>query len=375
MLYIFIGLYLVLPLLVLLASRHLKIIRTLGAVVWCYILGILLGNLIPLEALGKAARHSSEVSVLLAIPMLLFSTNLPALTKLARQTIISFALVLLSVIVVSFSSFFIFKDQVDEASKLAGMLVGVFTGGTPNMVAIGLALKVKEEAFILLNAADLVLGGLFLLFLMTFGRRLFARLLPPFHQEEGQLDMQMTPWMNLETKYKFLTVAVSVLSSAAIVGASVGASLWLFKSIEVPFVVLGLTALGIAPSFWKKWREMPGSYETGQYLLLVFCISIGSLANVRELFSASATYFIFLGTILIGSFVLHLILCKLFKINRDTAMITSVAAIYGPPFVAPFATMLENKQLLVAGISCGLLGYALGNYLGIGLYYLISIIT
>ena len=35
--------------------------------------------------------------------------------------------------------------------------------------------------------------------------------------------------------------------------------------------------------------------------------------------------------------VVHLLLCKLFKIDGGTALITNVAGIYGPPFIAPVA--------------------------------------
>jgi uncharacterized membrane protein len=372
MLYFFVALFLFLPILVLECSRRFKLMQVVGPVVWCYLLGITLGNLIPGASLKAAARSTSEISVLLAIPMLLFSANLSLLLKLARQILLSFSLVLVSVLIISFSAFMVFQNHVEEASKIAGMLVGVFTGGTPNMVAIGLALKVKEEAFILLNAADLVLGGLFLLFLMTGGRRIFQALLPPFSGNQDESVSSPLHWSELGIRYKFRMAGLMLLASGLIVGLAVGSSQLLFKALEVPYIVLVITALGIALSFWPRWRDLPGSYETGQYLLLVFCISIGSLANIKELFASSGIYFGFVGFVLAGSFLLHLLLCRLFQIDRDTALITSVAAIYGPPFVGPFATMLNNRQLLVAGISCGLLGYALGNYLGIGLYYLLT---
>jgi len=70
--------------------------------------------------------------------------------------------------------------------------------------------------------------------------------------------------------------------------------------------------------------------------------------------------------------VLHLLLARLFRIDRDTVMITSTAALYGPVFVAQVATVIGNKKLVLAGIALGLLGYAIGNYLGLSLAYVLK---
>jgi uncharacterized membrane protein len=72
-----------------------------------------------------------------------------------------------------------------------------------------------------------------------------------------------------------------------------------------------------------------------------------------------------------SSIGLHLILSKLFGIDRDTFLISSTAAIYGPPFVTQIATVIKNKYLMMPGILAGLLGYALGNYIGLAVYYLL----
>lgn len=52
-------------------------------------------------------------------------------------------------------------------------------------------------------------------------------------------------------------------------------------------------------------------------------------------------------------------------------MVSSVALINSPPFVPMVAGVLGNKNVVITGIAVGLLGYALGNYLGIGLWWLL----
>jgi uncharacterized membrane protein len=65
-----------------------------------------------------------------------------------------------------------------------------------------------------------------------------------------------------------------------------------------------------------------------------------------------------------GSLLIHLLLSKLFKIDADTALITSVALVCSPPFVPLAAASMKNRQILISGISIGIIGYAVGNYLG-----------
>jgi len=45
-------------------------------------------------------------------------------------------------------------------------------------------------------------------------------------------------------------------------------------------------------------------------------------------------------------------------------MITSTALICSPPFVPVVSGALNNREILVPGITIGIIGYAVGNYLG-----------
>ena len=72
---------------------------------------------------------------------------------------------------------------IDESWKVCGMLVGVYTGGTPNLAAISTALNVSANTFILTHTYDLVTGSICLVFLMTAAQRLFNRFLPSFEKK------------------------------------------------------------------------------------------------------------------------------------------------------------------------------------------------
>ena len=48
-------------------------------------------------------------------------------------------------------------------------------------------------------------------------------------------------------------------------------------------------------------------------------------------------------------------------------MVTSVAAVGSPPFVPMMARALNNPGAILPGMTTGVIGYALGSYLGISL--------
>ena len=72
-----------------------------------------------------------------------------------------------------------------------------------------------------------------------------------------------------------------------------------------------------------------------------------------------------------GSLLLHCLLCRALRSDSDTFMVTSVAAVCSPPFVPMMARALGNPSTILSGMTTGIIGYALGNYLGIGLALLL----
>lgn len=76
--------------------------------------------------------------------------------------------------------------------------------------------------------------------------------------------------------------------------------------------------------------------------------------------------------VIFGSLVLQLLFARLIHLDSDSTMVTSVALINSPPFVPLAAALLNNKDVIVLGITVGLLGYMFGNYLGLGFFFLFA---
>lgn len=356
----------VVPALAMWAAERVKLFKILGPVVLCYAAGIIAANIPGVQVDQKVAMSLNEGSVALAIPLLLFSTELKKWLSLGWKLLLSFALACVSAVVAAGGVAWLFRHQTDEWWKVAGMLVGVYVGGTANMSAVGLALETKTETFVLLSAADVVAGGAWLLVLLTVAQRALGKVLKPFTLEaHHELVEHPSESLSVWTKKHIPSMVTGFALAMAMVLVSVGLSLGIKGKMDVMVVLLTLTALGILASLLPQVRALKGPYELGEYILLVFCVAVGSLADVRQVAGGSTVLFAFVVAVMMTAIVLHMFLCWVFRIDVDTALISSTATIYGPAFIGPVAASLKNRALVGPGLTMGLAGIALGTWLGI----------
>jgi uncharacterized membrane protein len=264
----------------------------------------------------------------------------------------------------------VFKNEIAESWKVAGMMAGFFTGGAPNMNAIGIGLQAEESLIIYLNAADIICGGLLLIFLTSVAHQFLGFFLPDFQEVENS-DSNFQKEKNIPKENIILNNKIDAFKAIglaiAVLVASVGLTFLITGKIEsASLIILSLTTLSVLASFSKTIRHLKGSFEIGDYLLYIFSIAIGLMANFRDILAESSSILLMMFCVMYGTFLLHLLLAYFFKIDRDTALVTAVASIYGPAFVGQVASVIGNRQLLFSGMATGLVGYAVGNFLGIG---------
>lgn len=374
-----------LPRLIMLASSKSTLLNTLGPVFLCYFTGILLS--FPLKSWGAdmtLAADSSSILVLIGMPLILFSADLPALKKLARPMFISFMMCTVAVIIVAFAAFFLFKGSVSDPQNISGMLVGTYTGGTPNMIAIGHGLGASTEQILLLQTSDMIGGGIYFFLLLSIFPRLMKKILPEYNftgssnmEEASQYAEAFSGKKQSVKPLKAFLVRVGLVSiSVVCVAVALGICLLLPSKFGntglaklgeyTALIMLIVTTSGILLSFVKKIRTAPGSYSSGQYFLLMFSVAMGLCFDISAI-SGTLLMFCMLLIIQFGTVLVHIILTKLGKIDYHTMIITSTAGVFGPAFIIPVAKALKNDEIILPGILCGILGYAIGNYLGIGI--------
>jgi uncharacterized membrane protein len=154
---------------------------------------------------------------------------------------------------------------------------------------------------------------------------------------------------------------------------SFGISLLLPEVSQMVVVILTITTLGILASLINWINRIEKTFQLGMYFILVFSFAVASMADLKVIFSIGFLgLFAYISYAYFGSLILHLLLSKIFRVNADDFLITTTALVFSPPFVPVVAGALKNKDLIITGITVGIIGYVIGNYLGVGLGYFLK---
>ena len=380
--------YFTFPSLIIYLCRKSSVMNKIGEILLLYIVGILISNLVvfPLglgDSLKGIQDGLTSVMILLAFPMILFGCDFKS-WKL-KNAIIALCIGLVSVVIVDIIGFYIFNDNQTGFEKIAGLLVGVYTGGTPNLASLKIALDVDAETYIFVHTFDMIISFVYLVFLMSFGIKVFRLFLrqqdtkTPRRQEENTVSGKSQQLSNsatqqLENGYsgiftrKHFPKTLGALGLAVlIIGVGMGVSLLISGKVDNMLVlILTMTTLSIAASFLPFVRKMEKSYDAGMYLVLIFSLVVATMVDVTAIdYRAGANIIAYIAFVIFCSLVLSIILSKIFKVDSDTMVITSVALINSPLFVPMIAESMKNKKVIITGIAVGVIGYAVGNYLGI----------
>ena len=366
--------YFLFPVLIIHLDKKYTLVNRIGTVVICYGMGLLIGNIGILPGgIAEFQENIYSFCVILAIPLLLFSLDIRKWISMAGKTMLSLVLGIASVIIMVILGYFLFRDVIPEIWKVSGVLVGFYSGGAPNAAAISLALDMEPEVFILTQTYDLVIGAVTLLFLMTVAQRFFLLFMRPYKPAD-QEDVGDTrdsyhdkyeSYDGIFSRRIFLPLLAAVGLSILILGISAGISQLFFRELNTVLVILGITSLGIGASFIPLVKQIEKSFQGGIYLILVFCLVFASMADISMFSMESMPLLIYILLAVPGALLLHGILSRIFKVDVDNFLIISVALSMSPPFVPVVASSLKNREIILPGLIIGLVGYALGNYIGI----------
>jgi uncharacterized membrane protein len=406
--------YFTFPLLIIWMCRKWKFFRKLGTIVLAYGFGLLISltGILPKgsEAYRTALKgekflSQEEVQLLcdsgtitdhdifvnnisvtqdtlqaigvLAFPLLLFSLNIRRWLKYAKEGFISMALALVSIIVVVISGHLFFRNFVPDSWQVGGMLVGVYTGGTPNLVSLKLALDVDTNVFIMANTYDMLVGAATIIFFITAGPRLFRAFLRPFKKIEngkGAIEEKIVEAESFEDysgmfKKGVLLKLVQALGIAVLIlGLSVVISQLLFNKLLDPVIIISITTLSIIASLFSWINRIEKTFQLGMYFVLIFSLVVASMADLGAIFNLSMAGVLgFVTWCYFGSLLLHLLLSVIFRVDADNYLITTTAFVFSPPFVPVVAVAMKNKDVIITGITVGIIGYVIGNYLGVAL--------
>lgn len=375
------------PLLIL-RQREKGLVRTFGTIAMAYFWGIVLSLAVFLcRKLGLDIRLNADVGQIgsyvcigLAIPLLMFGANLADVRRLAKPVLTSFALLIVSVsgVVLLFGR--TLGASFPWGKELAAMAAGMYTGGSPNFNAVGVILGVPGDAIAIGNLSDMIVGTIFYIFILTLAKPLCAKLLDRrarsgeyTRKPGGAENMDALEWNGF---HRGIVRNLLLSLGCVLAGAVIGFIVWKVKGGAltdplVPAVMIAGTVLGLALSFVPSVREVRENAAAGHYLILVFSFALASSLDLETIRGSLLHTLALLALITVCSFALHLLLCRIFRIGADCAIVTMTAGLYGPAFIPAVTKQLRCDALTAPGLICGALGYAVGTFLGAGLFLLL----
>ena len=393
------AMFCVVPAGVLWLCRKYSWLDKIGPVMILYAIGLVIAN-IPMPAeIAKLQGIIPTIMIPLAIPMMLFGCTFKT-SEVALQARVVTSCVI-SVCIAIVGGYLLFGQGISQGAEIGGMLAGKCTGGTLNAAAIKEGLGISNETYVLLTTYDIVICFFYFVFLLGGGIRMFRWLYGEkakrtiSAEDEAEIKREMAavkanPYKGLWSKAGFaqmgkvlgLTLVVVVIAVALsyLIGWIFDADLANFMNEKkggwfmAPFILM-LTTLGIGLSFWKPVKKLDKSYDFGMYLIYIFSLAIASMADLSNLkIMENLNMIAFLIFAIFVSLFIHAIICRLFRVDADSMVISSVAFINSPPFVPMISNAMKNRASLVTGISAGLIGYAVGNYLGVLMAQLLKLI-
>lgn len=369
------------PLVLMLLARRWPIIEKISPMVILYVIGLVVGNCgwLGVNATNICSQVSNGV-VLLTIPLMLLGCDYKSLS--AKMALKAFFIGLFSVLAVTVAGFFLFRGQAmasgvegTDFAKISAVMTGIYIGGIPNLAPVSKAVSLPQHLFLLVSGYDLIVTGLYLIIIVFFGnmiiRMVFGKKRDGIYTENDNVVItgsEKRPWPKM-----LLNRAMGILVAILIAAVAYAVSLLLPVKNNVAVIIIAITTLSIAVSFWKPIKRLEGTFDMGLYFVYVFCLAVATMVNVHDLELSRYLFILYyIGFAVFGSLALQLMLAKLFKVDGDLTLAASIAFINSPPFVPMVAAVLKNKDVILPGIAIGLLGYAVGNYLGISVFMLLG---
>jgi uncharacterized membrane protein len=345
-----------------------RIGRKLSGVLIILTLGVVFANirLIP----HSAAMYGTVSSLLvpLAIPMLLFKADLKQVLAeigpMFKAFVASAAVIATSIILLTL----LFNFGPYEA-QVAGTLTGSYIGGSLNFVATAQAVELTDPShYVGALTADTIGAIFFMAVLMLMPSLAIARRAMPspyFSADNTGADAGPTAHEeSVGAPFSMTGLAAALATSMAI--CALGQLLAKTLGQENYFIlIITVLALGVANFLKPLVRNFSAEFEVGTFFMYMFFVTIGASADLATIAGVALPYV----TLICGSvcvfFVLIIIVGKLLKLDLAELMIAANACILGPATAAALAAGHGWRDLVTPGMLTGILGYAVGTFVGV----------
>lgn len=363
-----------------------RVFDFLPAIIWIFLTPILLSNLHTIPGIEfSIIPQSSDIyrtfrafAVPMFIVLMLLDIDIKQTMRVAWRGAVVLVMGAVGIVIGCVIAYGMFKSGLPEnAWSGFGALAGSWIGGTGNLAAVAEGLGTPEELIGIVVVVDNLVYLVYFPIILTC-----KRWAPWFNRFTGvtqdEIDARYAVGNDVEKKRHEVTFP-GLLTLVAWSFAAILAANWLAGYIpEVgrvltkgTYTILLVTTFGIGLSA-TPLRRIPGTEPMAMALVYIYMTMIGASADLAGM--AGAQWFIAAGFIAIA---IHLVVtvfgAKLLRLDVSMAAVASVSGVGGAAS-APVAAAYHREELVPISIMLALIGYALGNYLGVATAYLAALL-
>lgn len=321
----------------------------------------------------------------IAIPMLLFKADLRKVWKESGKVLGIYLLSGLGTIIGAFIAFFLLQKAIPELYKLSAMMVGTYTGGSMNLVAMSDAFPLTDKTLLgsAVVADNLFMGIYFVSLTIIPTIKFFKKHYS--HPYEDEMEKYGSAGENKAAQFwakkdiSLLDVAKVISISFVIVAISteLGKYISSFKPegagffVELIFGLFGnkylllTTITAILATYTNVLAKISGAEEIGTFLIHIFFAVIGAPASIEIILKKAPWLLVFCALIVIINMIITFIFGKIFRFSVEECCIATNANVGGPTTAAALAIARGWNKLVVPAMLVGILGYVIGNYYGL----------
>ena len=356
-----------------------KIFDVLPAIIWIFLTPIFLSNLDVIPRTTPIYDTFKSFAVPLFIVLMLLDINIGEAIKVAWRAVGVLVVGALGIVAGAVAAFAVFREALfADAWSGFGALAVSWIGGTGNLAAVAESLSTPSEMVGLVVLVDNFVYVLYFPVILTAKR--WAR---PFNRFTRVSREQIEHLTSSASEVEKKTHEVHFRDVLTLLGFGFTALLaanWLAALVpELPpvltektWAMLLVTTFGIVLSA-TPLKRVPGTAPLSMTLVYIYMTMMGAAADLRSL--AGGQWFVVAGIVCI---LVHLafvaVAARAFRVDVSMAAVASVAAVGGAAS-APVAAGYHHEELVPIAILLALIGYGLGNYLGVATAYLCHLLV
>ena len=321
---------------------------------------------------------AADYAVPLAIVLLLATADLRSLRRLGRSAIVAWTLAATGTLLGTAVAVVLLSGAIGpESWKLGGMYAASYIGGGVNYTAVGEAVDASDTLFATGAAADTIMTNVWMVatalipvLFLRFYRSIYGGEHTSREDEAGESAEFWQPrGVSMYDVAYLAAVVFAVVAVAEVISTFVTG----LVGFEIP-IELWYTSLALLVAFTPANR-LSGGEEIGNFLLHLFFAVLGAGTVLSTLVGDGPVFFLFLVILVLIHAAVVFGGGRLAKVEIETLAVASQATVGGPSTALALAISKRWSPLVTTSVLLGVLGYATGNYIGVGVAYLIRTLT